>query len=281
MKDHTYSIEEWKFWTPLSKAVETGTGERKIKGIASTKEDDLQGEIVDQGGIDVSYFMKHGYFNNDHKPGFENKVGQPTLAKHTRAGLYVEGFLWKKGVHKVADSIWELIHALEASEANRQVGMSIQGKTRKRDGNVILKCWIQDIAITPAPINTNTWVDVLKSLTGCEWCSHQGTNVCVGCGACKSLAPKDEEDDRSVTEQKALSVGHGNPTATGGSSGSALRTESLDSDAKDQLFGGKEKERRLNKGEVTKWIQDSMGYSYATSALYTEALFEINNARGV
>ena len=82
---------------------------------------------------------------------------------------------------------------------------------------------------------------------------------------------------------KALSVGHGNPTADGGVSGSALRVESLDSDAKDQLFGRDRKkdrtERRLSKSQVTRIIQETMGYSYPTSALYANVLFELNNMR--
>jgi hypothetical protein len=157
----------FQFWVPLtiSKSQAEGPDQdprRWIEGIASTDDTDLQDEIVKQIGIDFSYFLKYGYYNNDHKPGFENKVGQPTEAKITSKGLWTKGYLFKN--HKVADAIWELANSLEASDSRRKLGFSIQGKVLRRAGKTILKCWIQDIAITAAPINTNTWLDVVKSL---------------------------------------------------------------------------------------------------------------------
>jgi len=171
----------FEFWVPLtvSKAkAEPGKkpdGKRWIEGIASTEDIDLQHEIVKQNGIDFAYFLKHGYFNNDHKPGFENKVGQPTECRVTSKGLWVRGFLFQN--HKVADAIWELANAIEASQSNRKLGFSIQGKVLRRAGKTIVKCWIQDIAITAAPINTNTWLDVVKGLNALPqeiWCDENG-----------------------------------------------------------------------------------------------------------
>lgn len=157
----------FQFWVPLtiSKARSEGPDDeprRWIEGIASTEDTDLQDEIVKKVGIDFSYFLKYGYYNNDHKPGFENKVGQPTEARIEARGLWTKGYLFKN--HKVADAIWELANSLEASQSTRKLGFSIQGKVLRRAGKTILKCWIQDIAITAAPINTNTWLDVVKSL---------------------------------------------------------------------------------------------------------------------
>lgn len=179
------------------------SGKRWIQGIASTPTRDLQGEVVEQNGIDVSYFLKHGYFNNDHKDGFHNKVGQPTEAKITKDGLFVKGFLFKD--HEVAQNIWELMNSIERSGANRKVGFSIQGKVKRRDGNIIKECWIQDIAITPAPINTTTWAEIAKSLSAQKW-----------------DLKKDHEED----EAKALSAS-GN--------GAVLVPESLEGKQKEDL----------------------------------------------
>lgn len=161
----------FSFWVP-AEAVRKGGADssddkRWIQGIASTDNLDLQGEIVDQDGIDFSYFLKYGYFNNDHKPGFENKVGQPTECKVTPKGLWVKGFLLKK--HQVAESIWELLTSLKESNSSRKVGFSIQGKVLRRNGNKIAKCWIQDIAITASPVNPTTWAEVAKSLSAQSW----------------------------------------------------------------------------------------------------------------
>lgn len=168
------------------------TGKRWIQGIASTSARDLQGEIVDQNGIDFSYFLKHGFYNNDHKPGFENKVGQPTECRVTKEGLWVKGFLFKN--NKVADDIWNLMQSLKDSGSTRKVGFSIQGKVQRRAGNQIQKCWIQDIAITPAPVNHTTWCDVAKSLSAQKWVT-------------KSI----NEDNEEETQEKALAVGGGHP----------------------------------------------------------------------
>ena len=193
--------ETFKFWVPaqalkISKAETTSKDGKKgttrwIQGIASTGSRDLQGEIVSQNGIDVSYFLKHGYFNNDHKPGFENKVGEPTECKVTKNGLWVKGFLYED--HKIANDIWNLMHSQESTAgARRRIGFSIEGKVKRRNGNTIDECWIQDIAITPAPVNTTTWAEIAKSLSAQEW----------------NLLKKSETEEEA---EKALSVGYSSP----------------------------------------------------------------------
>ncbi len=172
----TITQDHFSFWVPAQAVLIKGgkakadgsdeSGKRWIQGIASTDSLDLQGEIVEQGGIDFTYFLKYGYLNNDHKPGFENKVGQPTECRVTSKGLWIKGFLFQK--HQVADSIWELLNSIDASGANRKVGFSIQGKVTRRKGNTISKCWIQDIAVTPAPVNPTTWAEIAKSLSA-QW----------------------------------------------------------------------------------------------------------------
>ncbi|NJL53717.1 hypothetical protein HC928_00330 [bacterium] len=143
------------------------SGKRWIQGIASTDARDLQGEVIAQNGVDFSYFLKHGYFNDDHKNGPEHKVGQPTEAKLTKNGLWVKGFLFKN--HKQADHYWELMQALEASGSDRKIGFSIQGKVLRKNGRTIDKCWIQDVAITTQPVNTTTWAEIVKSLSNQKW----------------------------------------------------------------------------------------------------------------
>ncbi len=172
------------------------SGKRWIQGIASTSAKDLQGEIVDQNGIDFSYFLKHGYYNNDHKPGFENKVGQPTECRVTKQGLFVKGYLFEG--NKVADDIWNMMTSLDSSGANRRVGFSIQGKVKRRAGTTIKESWIQDIAITPAPVNHTTWCEVAKSLSAQDWDLSKG-----------SADEEEDNDDNDEKQEKALAVGGG------------------------------------------------------------------------
>jgi hypothetical protein len=151
----------------LMKSTDSKTKETKrwIQGIASTDHKDLQNEVVVPGGIDFSYFLKHGYFNDDHKPGPDAKVGAPTECKVTKNGLWVKGYLFQgENEDSAADKYWKLMNDIERSKADRKVGFSIQGKVLRRNGSTIEKCWIQDIAITTQPVNSATWVEIAKSL---------------------------------------------------------------------------------------------------------------------
>jgi len=241
-------IESFNFWLPIGKSESIispdGQKLRKIYGIASTADVDLQGEVVDQKGIDTAYFLKHGYFNNDHKNGFENKVGYPTVARQTKDGLYVEGVLFND--NKVADDIWNMMHSVKQTPgAKRQVGFSVQGKVKRRMGKQILECWVQDIAITPAPINTKTWADVAKSLAAQEWV--------------------DEE------EIKALTAGYATSNQTGGA---ALRPESLGRPIHNLTYGQKKDGSRVvRKSALVKFIQLNKGYSRSTAELMADVIF--------
>lgn len=237
--------ETFNFFVPATAISKGGgkgkNGRRWIQGIASTASRDLQGEVVNQNGIDFSYFLKHGYFNDDHKPGPEHKVGQPTECKVTKNGLWVKGFLFNN--HKKADEYWELMNALTASDSNRKVGFSIQGKVKRRAGKEIVECWIQDVAITPAPVNTTTWAEIAKSLSASKW------------DLSKAEAPEEDAED----EEKALTAG-----------GSPLVPESLD--------GGVKKDRTskaLTYDEAVEHLQKSNGLTEEAAVAVANLVFKL------
>jgi len=249
------TVENFNFWLPIEKAetvVEKDTGKevRKIRGVASTADEDLQGEIIHQRGLDFNYFLKHGYFNNDHKPGFINKVGEPTNAKVKNNEFHVEGFLYNG--HPVADEIWDLMHAQEGTpDARRKVGFSVQGKVKRRMGKQILNCWVQDVAITAAPINTKTWAEVVKSFNQEEWAENA-----------------DEE-----YMDRALSAGYATTNQTGGA---AHRKESLGLHVHKQTYDlvvpSKKKVRKsLTYSEAIHFVQLRTGFSRASSRLIVDA----------
>tara|TARA_Y100001973_G_scaffold101398_1_gene164471 strand:+ start:1671 stop:2411 length:741 start_codon:yes stop_codon:yes gene_type:complete len=236
----------FNFWVPISKAKSTDKGDaRIIEGIASTPHVDLQNEKVAQNGINYDYFLKHGYFNWDHKPGAENKIGEPWEVKVTPKGLYVKGIIYKG--KKVADAVWEHINALTKNpDSKRKVGFSLQGKTVRRNGNSILNCWIQDIAITTAPINYNTYLDVVKAFSGYSW----------------------EE---------------GNINKTLAAGGSVLTPESLHGDSEDVSFGGSseksKKSKKYTEKSLANLIQRQLGYSSGTSEKLSNVIFRLGIAR--
>lgn len=163
--NNPFDKDTFNFWIPGASIVKSTTGakdgKRWIQGIASTDAIDLQQEKVIQSGIITDYVVKHGHINNDHQKGPENKVGEITEARVTKNGLFIKGFLYKG--HEKADAWWELLQAKERSGSTRPIGFSVEGKVIARQGKTILKCWIQDIAITASPVNTQTWAEIVKS----------------------------------------------------------------------------------------------------------------------
>lgn len=145
-----------------SSAVDNDPKSWKIGGYASSSDTDLEGESIDPYGIDVSYFLKFGYFNDDHQKGAAHKVGVPTEAFVDGKGLYVRGYLLKDIPE--AQGIYRLMKTLGSGNHNRQVGFSVEGKVVEQQGGRILKCWVKDIAITANPVNTKTYAELIKSL---------------------------------------------------------------------------------------------------------------------
>lgn len=249
--------DEFHFFVPLEKMEKSEKdGQRLIQGIASTSHRDLQGEIVVQKGIDYDYFLKHGYINDDHKEGPEHKVGEPLDCKLTKDGLWIKAMLYK-GKER-SDYWWEHINTLERNSSRRQVGFSIQGKIQRRAGSTIVKCWLQDVAITASPVNTKTWAEIVKSLSSQKWCIHPEDITCVGgccsCSTSKSIGDEDLED-----EDKAL---------TAGGMGGVLVPESLEGNAKVQTH-----KSMISFQEAVNHIQKSWNCSYVTAKATADAIF--------
>jgi hypothetical protein len=232
-------------------------GKRWIQGIASTSHRDLQGEVVDQKGIDFSYFLTDGYINDDHKDGPEHKVGEATECKMTPKGLFIKGFLYK-GKER-AEYWWEHINTLAANESKRKVGFSIQGKILRRQGRTILKCWLQDVAITASPVNTNTWAEICKSLSAQQWCLHPADTACKG--GCCVCPPGAKSLTDEVDEEKALSAG---------GMGATLVPQSLEGNATLQTHKSID---RISYDEAIREIQKSRNYSFPTAKALADAIF--------
>jgi hypothetical protein len=156
------NTNDFKFWYPAS--IEKGSdGKMWISGIASTEHEDLQGEVIKQNGLQLDYFLKRGYLNDDHSKETSGKVGIPVEAMITKKGLWIKGYLLET---PRAKGIWELAQALSKSGDDRKLGYSVEGKVLARDSKnprVITKAWIKDVAVTASPINPNTFLDIAKS----------------------------------------------------------------------------------------------------------------------
>ena len=141
-------------------------GDWKITGLASTASKDLQGEVIDQSGLDMTPIeMKKGIFNWDHKKGPENTVGIIDSYKKSKEGLYLSGRLLKN--HTKAKAIHEIMSSLNKADTGR-MGMSVEGVIKERagkDGKTIKKAVIHSCALTMNPVNTDTYASLIKSMS--------------------------------------------------------------------------------------------------------------------
>jgi hypothetical protein len=226
-KNFFISEDEFRVWLPEVAFIEKSEGDnekhnsRKLKGIMSTQRKDRQGEILLSKGLDFSEFLSHGHFNDNHSQDTSAIVGYPEKVEYHNSlkefgvnapGWTCEGYVLKGT--KRADAIWELARALQGVP-DRKLGFSVEGKVERRADKTIEKAKIRHVAITNCPVNTDcTWEVLEKSF---------------------------HEPEMAI---KSMMAGYGvSPGTQAG--GSALRTESLDSDAKKVGALEKRKKRKL------------------------------------
>lgn len=217
----------FKFWCPIEKAQETidpTTGEQvmRLGGIASTSDEDADGEFLDPKGFDIKPLMASGMVNWHHQAKGQPAtiIGEPTKAEIRPEGLYIETDLYPSS--KIACDVWELANTLEKDSKTRRLGYSIEGKVVKRKSNnknspdykKIVKAIITGVAITHQPKNPKTFANIIKG-----------------------EIDDDMDDDEETKEEKSLDTESGKP----------LKKESLNKKLKNQTFGKSEVVERLFK----------------------------------
>ncbi len=140
----------------------------RIGGIISTESRDQQGEVIDQAGVDWNYFLKHGWFNYEHKQGPENILGHPEIVQETdhegKTATRVEGVLY---LHKAkAKEVWETAVAMKKAGVKRRLGFSVEGQVLQRDKKQIRKARVLNVAITAHPVNPDARLEVLARSLG-------------------------------------------------------------------------------------------------------------------
>lgn len=138
----------------------------KIAGVISTDEVDLQGERVLQKGLDFSYFLKKGTFNYEHQAGAQNMLGYPTRIRQRKGYTEVEGVLLLD--KPKARDIFETASAMRKAGGHRTLGFSVEGQVLERDPmdpKIVTKAKVINCAITSNPINPDTSLELLKSVS--------------------------------------------------------------------------------------------------------------------
>ena len=220
--------DKFVFWCPLQKSeeiVDPTTGEpiMRLGGIASTSDEDSDGEFLDPKGFDIKPLLTSGMVNWHHqaKEHPDTIIGEPSKAEIRPEGLYIETDLYPSS--KVACDVWELANTLEKDSKTRRLGYSIEGKVIKRKSNDkkspdykrIEKAIITGVAITHMPKNPKTFANIIKG----------------------DIEDDFNEDEKENDEQKSLDT----------ESGAALKKESVDSKLKVTTFSKAEVLERLFK----------------------------------
>lgn len=133
----------------------------KIKGLASTGNEDSQGEYLDPNGFDLDDFKWINY-NHKGKDDPATIIGEPTKSQVKDNKFYIEGILYPEV--PMAKATWNLMKALKKSPRGNKLSLSVEGKVMERDlvnPKIVKKARITGIAICPTPINSDTWVDFL------------------------------------------------------------------------------------------------------------------------
>lgn len=214
--------DKFIFWCPLEKAqdLDPTTGEpiMKLGGIASTSDEDSDGEFLDPKGFDIKPLLESGMVNWHHQAKGQPAtiIGEPTKAEIRPKGLYIETVLYPSS--KIACDVWELAETLEKDSKTRRLGYSIEGRVVKRKSNnknspdykKIEKAIITGVAITHQPKNPKTFANIIKG---------------------------EIDDDFEEEEEKSLDT----------ESGKALKKESVDKKIKNQTFSKAEVIERIFK----------------------------------
>ena len=244
--------------------------EWRVRGIASTGDADLQGESIDQDGLDISALQAgKGVFNFDHQKGPENVLGIIEDAKFInhegKKCLWVEGYLFKE--QERSKAFRNILKSLKKGSSPR-VHMSIEGKILNRDltnPTKIKQARIDKVALTLDPVNPYTFAELCKSLTSESLVQTQEPV------AQKEVTATENQSEEMVQIakadldilldfcRKALSAGAGNmknPEARTG--GEATTRESMDSKVKSVTYSNNAQKKKKNKKGLVKSLIDSL-----------------------
>lgn len=211
-------MNNFNFWCPveISKAIDQETGEELmlLGGIASTADEDSDGEFLDPKGFDIKPLIESGMVNWHHqaKTCPATIVGEPLKAEIKKEGLYIETKLYPSS--QVARDIWELAKTLDKDSSTRRLGYSIEGKVLERksenrnspDYKKITKAIITGVAITHQPKNPKTFANIIKGEIGDDFVEEDETKE-------TTKFSKEEEKyyEETGIKEKSLDTDSGRP----------------------------------------------------------------------
>lgn len=261
----------FKFFVPanVTKAKdEDGNEEMFIEGIASTGDEDADGEMLQPAGYDLGYFKQYGLLNWQHgaKSDPNKIVGAPVEAEVRDNKFWLKGKLFNGNT--LAKGIYHLAKELSSAGTGQRLGFSIEGKALERDPlnpKIVKRAKITGVAITPTPKNANTFLDICKgeyvmddeeaAQEGEEWAhgSKEEFDADLANGGKNTLLDITTPEGTRIIILKDYSTKILPAKALSTTSGAALIPEDVEGETKnisESVKKRKKKEVSLTKGEV-------------------------------
>lgn len=233
-----------------------------IGGIVSdeTTGADLDGDIIEIEGMDLSKFMKSGFVNFNHLAGKDPSmiIGEPISFEKKNGKLMVKSKLYSDS--EMAKKVYDLANTLDKSSSTRRLGYSIEGSVVSRsekDSRRIKKSAMSGLAVAPHPKCHGTGVIISKGIVEYESLDNSEFLIDI-----TDEAGTRWTVDNTLEIKKAMVAGSitGTETIDQNSTQEALKEESIDG-----VTGKKKKKKSIkdleskefSKGEVfTLLIQD-------------------------
>ncbi len=263
MEESTQQDFEVLFEMPATlelKKSQDGQGRRCVRGLATSENEDLDGETLLKSGLDWQPLRDRGHINYDHQRRriaggvLPIIIGVPDEVVMKSEGLWVEGTLFdgdpeESEINRLANEMWSMGQSLQKS--GRSLAYSIEGKVLLRRGKKLVKTQADMVALTYKPVNPSCTVELFAKSLCCGRCSpdHPQFNPAHKCG--NKHEPDTVFQDGLPFLAKALEVA----AATTGGHGALLR-ENLDRGLTRVLYGDKDcgcfdrKNGRFHKGIV-------------------------------
>ncbi len=169
MKNNQFFSKYYHIGNDFVKSADKENGRIYVEGIISTENEDAQGEIMLQKGMDFSYFKKRGYINREHLQGAENMIGSPTELKSIKykgvPATFMKGYLFAD--NPKVQEIMSSVNAMKSADCDRGLGFSIEGAVIERDKNnpkIITKSKILNVSLVASPANPDSVMELCKSI---------------------------------------------------------------------------------------------------------------------
>ena len=169
MKNNQFFSKYYHIGNDFIKSADKENGRIYVEGIISTENEDAQGEVMLQKGMDFSYFKKRGYLNLEHRQGPENMIGSPTELKSMKykgvPATFMKGYLFAD--NPKVQEIMTSVNAMKAADCDRGLGFSVEGAVIERDKNnpkIITKSKILNVSLVASPANQDSTLELCKSI---------------------------------------------------------------------------------------------------------------------